>query len=81
MELNGGGARFSAPEPVKSPDIHDSDGIVGDATAGGVYWHDACFQRCDLGVPEASMVPILLWLLGVPVGLILIPMLLGVVSF
>jgi hypothetical protein len=28
-----------------------------------------------------SMVPILLWLLGVPIGLILILMLLGVVHF
>jgi hypothetical protein len=29
----------------------------------------------------ASMVPILLWLLGVPIGLILILLLLGVVHF
>jgi hypothetical protein len=32
-------------------------------------------------VQEASIVPILMWLLGVPVGLILILMLLGIISF
>jgi hypothetical protein len=45
-------------------------------------WHGVCpSDPVEFLDTRGAMVPILMWLLGVPIGLILILMLLGVVHF